>query len=340
MRYYELDEARRNPNLNQQSGFTKELHAYAAKFPDGFVSFTSLPKLGINPRSGFKTPLGIYAYPVEYVVQEIGDSPASGLPFAGEMPYANFFTIKGKIMDNDLTAGEERVIYNIILDKIPGSVVPITSERQDRYLTPFQRVWNAIKRLTTVKSAKPRNTPQFLSMLGVDIRTPLIAKYLNKKQITDDEYEEIAEFLIPYFERDDALDPEDFYDNDHFGDPNERLEKIFADAAKLSAARFRSTYSWNKVLRMLEYDAVVDHGQGVIHRAEPNQAVIVNPKAIANLRRVTNTRDDETTAYRRDVGDIIRQLSVAHRNGDAETFDRLSKSNPVAAREFNARLGK
>ena len=37
-----------------------------------FVSLTAIPKLGINPRSHYYTPLGIYAYPAEYVFQKVG----------------------------------------------------------------------------------------------------------------------------------------------------------------------------------------------------------------------------------------------------------------------------
>lgn len=46
---------------------------------------------------------------------------------------------------------------------------------------------------------------------------------------------------------------------------------------------------WNKVLRELGYDAIVDNGgTGVIHKAEPFQMVVLNPKAIDKTIRVKN----------------------------------------------------
>lgn len=68
-----------------------------------FVSFTRIEKLGINPGSKFKgTPLGIYAYPADYVFRRAGltkplKSPT--LPFAGEFPFVNLFNAQGLILN-------------------------------------------------------------------------------------------------------------------------------------------------------------------------------------------------------------------------------------------------
>lgn len=59
-----------------------------------FVSLTAIPKLGINPRSHYNTPLGIYAYPAEYVFQKVGRKlPLNKLPFAGDEPWVNIFRV-------------------------------------------------------------------------------------------------------------------------------------------------------------------------------------------------------------------------------------------------------
>ena len=59
-----------------------------------FVSLTAIPKLGINPRSHYNTPLGIYAYPAEYVFQKVGRKlPLDKLPFAGDEPWVNIFRV-------------------------------------------------------------------------------------------------------------------------------------------------------------------------------------------------------------------------------------------------------
>lgn len=64
-----------------------------------FVSFTKIDKLGINPTSSYNTPLAICSYPAEYVVDVVGMNSHMGkLPFAGNEPYANLFTVRGNII--------------------------------------------------------------------------------------------------------------------------------------------------------------------------------------------------------------------------------------------------
>ena len=93
-----------------------------------FVSLTAIPKLGINPRSHYNTPLGVYAYPAEYVVQKVGRKlPLDKLPFAGEEPWANIFRVKD---DSNI----------IDLDEV-------TEEMYDQYCQRFAEILN--KRFTS-----------------------------------------------------------------------------------------------------------------------------------------------------------------------------------------------
>jgi len=48
------------------------------------VTFTAIDKVGINPTSGHYTPLGIYLYPIDYVIEKKMD-----VPFAGSEPHIN-----------------------------------------------------------------------------------------------------------------------------------------------------------------------------------------------------------------------------------------------------------
>lgn len=104
-----LNEARSNPKLNPKISINQALaqaveqttDMVAGIVPNAFVSFTELEKLGINPQSGFEsTPVGIYAYPAVYVLQELGEEvQAGGLPFAGDQPFANTFKVQGNIIN-------------------------------------------------------------------------------------------------------------------------------------------------------------------------------------------------------------------------------------------------
>lgn len=65
-----------------------------------YASFTVLPKLGINPKSRFSTPLGIYAYHLgeENIQTEVR---TNSLPYASDRPFINVFTTSGNIIDLD-----------------------------------------------------------------------------------------------------------------------------------------------------------------------------------------------------------------------------------------------
>jgi hypothetical protein len=65
--------------------------------PTHFFTMTEINKVGINPQSRYNTPLGIYAYPLtsEYYNHLIKAS----LPFAGNKPYINLFTIKDNLFN-------------------------------------------------------------------------------------------------------------------------------------------------------------------------------------------------------------------------------------------------
>ena len=107
MKLIELIEARRNPEQNPKIGINQiiadkadETSDRIAQVKNLFVSFTSVDKLGINPGSKYNTPLGIYAYPAEYVIDSTGGTePMDTLPFAGEQPHVNVFSATGNIIN-------------------------------------------------------------------------------------------------------------------------------------------------------------------------------------------------------------------------------------------------
>lgn len=121
MKIHEIFEARRNPALNPKLSINQQIVSQfdqtlekIAGVRNLFVSFTKLDKLGINPKSKYDTPLGIYAYPAEYVVDRARErfSMDAALPFAGDQPYANTFSVTGNIINLvTMTYQEEQEIY-------------------------------------------------------------------------------------------------------------------------------------------------------------------------------------------------------------------------------------
>lgn len=88
-----LNEARKNPELNPRTSVTDQLIAIRDNYKDSaniFVSFTEKHKLGINPKSSFQTPLGIYSYPIDFVIRA---HKYDQIPWAGGSPYLQVFSI-------------------------------------------------------------------------------------------------------------------------------------------------------------------------------------------------------------------------------------------------------
>lgn len=151
MRYFEIIEARRNPEQNPKisvNQYITQALAGAQPLPNTgfknlFVSFTDLPKLGINPGSRYATPIGIYAYPAEYVIYKTTQYPYIGgssdmamtaLPFAGGKPWANIFRARSGANIIDLGKFTEAQ-YNEYCDKLKALLtkLPIGYRNQPLY---------------------------------------------------------------------------------------------------------------------------------------------------------------------------------------------------------------
>lgn len=74
------------------------------KTPDGlFVTFVSVDKVGLNPKTPYDTPIGVYTYPLDYVLNE------EDVPFRGETKSSKIKVLKNKtnkILSNDISDGE------------------------------------------------------------------------------------------------------------------------------------------------------------------------------------------------------------------------------------------
>lgn len=90
MKLYNISEARRNPDHPAQQ--KQSSYEHMKKYSDDdsiFVSYTQIDKLGINPRSSYNTPIGIYTYPLKIVFKKYIEPTKNvrRVPFAGRQPY-------------------------------------------------------------------------------------------------------------------------------------------------------------------------------------------------------------------------------------------------------------
>jgi len=81
-------ERRSHPKLNPKTSVASQILEFS-KQDDLFVSFTAIAKIGINPKSNYDTPLGLYCYPLKTASNYYTKNNKLGIdfPFASEHPY-------------------------------------------------------------------------------------------------------------------------------------------------------------------------------------------------------------------------------------------------------------
>lgn len=96
-----LLELRSNPEINKKESLNSKLTDILNSNTNihFYVSLTEKDKLGIYPKSSYETPIGIYAYPLTYVINVTNGGPMTRLPFAGHTDYVNVFSSNGYILD-------------------------------------------------------------------------------------------------------------------------------------------------------------------------------------------------------------------------------------------------
>lgn len=190
MRYVEIAEVRRNPEQNPKTSINAILQDYlnqAEQFPGApisnlFVSFTNLPKLGINPRSEYTTPNGIYAYPVNFVMSKTKLSRSMNvLPFAGSSPWANIFRVNPDaniiVLQNVSKAMLESYIALIKQNLLPKLGIEdnrfgfgiMLSDVEAQALTPGEVLWRITGELgSSMSENAPVGWNAVCRSLGID----------------------------------------------------------------------------------------------------------------------------------------------------------------------------
>lgn len=247
MRYNEFTEARKNPELNPKTSINAVIQDYlnqAEKLPGTsisnlFVSFTKLPKLGINPKSEYSTPNGIYAYPADYIVSRTNQTQTMNkLPFAGASPWANIFRVNPNA--------------NIIV------LQNVTKAMLENYIERIKK--------------------ELLPELGIEDN-----RYGFGKMLRDVEMESSSKGQI-----------------------------LWAIIGRVGQSMSENEpVGMNAAYRRLGIDGVIDLGAGIIHSAEPTQAVFFKGTSdvIELLDRVANKYSPDLMSTRKDFGQKYAELS-------------------------------
>lgn len=158
----QIDELRRadREQASVPDKFAEVGHAAAVKFlktipanelVNYVVTMTEIPKVGVNPRSDYNTPIGIYFYPAEYYMRK---AVKSGLPFQHDAPYIQILKLTtDQILDLEKVTN---AVYNQAVTKIlsldlitrmlPGDQAKIQQFHQEssnraRVKSPGGRLW-------------------------------------------------------------------------------------------------------------------------------------------------------------------------------------------------------
>jgi len=222
-----IDEARSHPELNKKESVYEQIKKYIDSGKEYYISFTSIDKIGINPRSRYNTPIGIYTYPL----REIYES------------YEN---------------------TNSDWDKNTNIQVPF----------PPKNRWKNIY----VLEKNPNG------------------KYIDVSEYSSKDYDNDRESLVAEFGEQVIRNCEsDMHSKAKYKSPGGYFWYV---TYMLCKPYDNVPVRWNKILRkVLGYDGITDKdGYGIIHNAEPIQAVFFTAKSFKVVDKIeykeTMSNDD------------------------------------------------
>lgn len=229
-----LEEARRNPEKNPKISSADALRAYKDN-PDIYISFTDINKIGINPKSDYDSPNGIYTYPLREMFKNIQQD---SIPYAGGRPYIYIL---------------ERTSKNFVEDLYKD----YTNKDYTRDEREIKNLLYASKEFT--------DWAEMMEMSLEDTFTVIREQAFKKARIKG---------------------PSGF-----FWSLSREASNMF-DFSTIQVRTLQkgsSTQSWNNLLRKLGYEGFADKsGKGIIHIAEPTQAVFLTSKAFKVIDKIHN----------------------------------------------------
>jgi hypothetical protein len=138
---YELDEARRNPEVNVDQPIAKQIEQFVEKHKGQedliFVSFRDdVHVTFINPKNEFNTPTGIYVYPwknyydktfEKYIKNFLVADPGKNIPFGGERKYMFMYKLKSNkgILTNQTTYNDTLPYANKLFNLIKNNEIAL-----------------------------------------------------------------------------------------------------------------------------------------------------------------------------------------------------------------------
>lgn len=163
MKIHDIVEARRNPKhpaqIKTRKSNMRQLSPYLNS-DDIFGSFTLLPKVGINPKQAWNTPIGIYTYPLKQYKEAIYSEGVRGaFPFASDNPYFMILKPTTPVLD---IANLQEPEFNRYVEKLETMYSQYDEEdyigfyRDEQMDSYGSRLWSLTRELS-LKLAKQKN---------------------------------------------------------------------------------------------------------------------------------------------------------------------------------------
>ncbi len=138
---------------------------YTKEDKDIFVTFVSEDKVGINPKSIWNTPNGIYAYPIKFILDD------NKIPFRGSIKPKKIKVIKAsssKILDSGLT----KQMYEKCLVVLKPKIL----EKIETYNENKKAVINTVEKFVKIAETQASTNSYFGKIWNI---TRLISKTTN-----------------------------------------------------------------------------------------------------------------------------------------------------------------
>jgi hypothetical protein len=233
--------------------------------PEYYVTFTKLPKVGINPRSIYNTPVGVYTYPLTpKIYKQMADY---SLPFAQDT--AKYFSVlKIKDPSRIFFNSENAEATQVIDDERAAEIIKLALETMMGRM-PAQKI------IQELMDAEDSLHPD------ADWKE----RYTSLTQMTEG-----SQFLRDIVRRTQPLsflagDSEDVR-------ADNKIAQVWNVTRELADDNPRT---WNKLLRAIGFDGFVDLDDiGMIHAMEPTQAVFLTKAAFQTVKQYKNPKEGIT----------------------------------------------
>lgn len=252
-----------------------------------FVHYSDLNKLGINPRSSYDTPVGIYGYPLNRF--NVDDILNGKVPFAGNRKYIHLFVVRPQYTDSvvfverdgysfndidfkkrwqDIINSYNRVNDNefIDLENQYDDLVKFYSESDDRFT---RTLVDSLKDVSLERAALRHVSKDSYNPEKFEV-SPSVWEYIPK----------IAELMEKYVELEIKNRTAK---NIEYAAEGAKLSTNFARYWNVTRILTRNAKKWASYLVKDGIAGIVDYGSGIIHDSEPTQAVFFSKAFVEHI---------------------------------------------------------